>query len=116
VRLDIQANTEPARTGTATIAGKVVTVNQDTGCTITIAPPSTPMVVGGGSGAVTVTAGTGCTWTAVSGAAWITFPGPSAGSGSGTLMFNVDANTTGVTRSGSITIGGQVFTVNQSGT
>ena len=116
VRLDIQANTEPARSGTATIAGKTVTVNQESGCTISIAPPSTPMVVGGGSGSVTVTAGTGCTWTAVSGAAWITFPGPSTGSGSGTLMFNVDANTTGVTRSGSITIGSQVFTVNQSGT
>jgi Viral BACON domain/Putative binding domain, N-terminal len=116
VRLDIQANTDAARTGTATIAGRVVTVNQDSGCTITLTPSSTPMVVGGGPGSVTVTAGANCTWTAVSGAGWITFPGPNAGSGSGTLMFNVDANTTGVTRSGSITIGGQVFTVNQAGT
>jgi hypothetical protein len=115
VRLDIQANTDAARSGTATIAGKVVTVNQDSGCTIAIAPSSTPMVVGGGTGSVTVTAGAGCTWTAVSGAAWIIVTGGATGSGPGAVTFSVAANVTGTTRSGSITIGGKVFAVNQAG-
>ena len=116
VRLDIQANTDAARSGTATIAGKVVTVNQDTGCTISISPTSTPMVVGGGAGSpITVTAGAGCAWTAVSGAAWIIVTSGASGAGPGTVTFSVDANVSGTTRSGSITIGGQLFTVNQAG-
>jgi len=115
VRLDVQANMDVARSGTATIAGKTVTVNQDSGCTISISPPASPMVVGGGPGSVTVTAGAGCTWTAVSGAAWIVVTGGASGTGPGTVTFNVDANVSGVPRSGSITIGSQVFTVNQAG-
>jgi hypothetical protein len=115
VRLDVQANTDQARSGTATIAGKVVTVNQDSGCTVSITPSSTSMVVGGGTGSVTVTAGTGCTWTAVSGATWIMVTGGASGSGPGTVMFRANANATGAPRSGTITIGGRVFTVNQAG-
>ncbi len=115
VRLDVQANTDQARNGTATIAGKVVTVNQDSGCTVSITPSSTNMVVAGGTGSVTVTAGTGCTWTAVSGVPWITVTGGASGSGPGTVMFRVNANTTGTSRNGTITIGGRVFTVTQAG-
>ena len=115
VQLDIQANTDSARSGTATIAGKLVTVNQDSGCTITLSSPSTPMVVGGGPGSVNVTAGASCAWTAVSGATWITVTGGGSGSGPGTVTFNVDANASGAARNGSITIGGQTFTVNQAG-
>jgi hypothetical protein len=116
VRLDIQPNSDAARTGTATVAGKTVTVNQDSGCAISISPSSTPMVVGGGSGSVTVTTGAGCSWTAVSGATWIVVTGAPGGTGPGTVTFTVDANATGVPRSGSITIGNQPFTVNQAGT
>jgi BACON domain-containing protein/all-beta uncharacterized protein len=115
VRIDVQANTDAARSGTATIAGKVVTVNQDSGCTISLTPTSTPMPVGGGTGQVAVTAGVGCTWTAVSGAPWIIVTGGANGSGPGTVTFSVDANVTGATRSGPITIGTQTFTVNQAG-
>jgi hypothetical protein len=116
VRLDIQPNSDAARTGTATVAGKIVTVNQDSGCTITISPSSTPMVAGGGSGSFTVTAGAGCSWTATSGAPWIVVTDPAAGTGTGsaTVAFTVGENT-GTARSGSITIGTQVFTVNQAG-
>jgi hypothetical protein len=119
VRLDIQPNSDAARSGTATVAGKIVTVNQDSGCTITIAPTSTPMVAAGGSGSVTVTAGAGCSWTAApaSGTTGIVVTGPpgGAGTGPGMVTFTVDANATGIPRSGSITIGNQVFTVNQAG-
>ncbi len=115
VRLDIQSNTDAARSGTATIAGRLVTVNQATGCSITIAPSSQPIVAAGGNGMVTVTAGVGCTWTAVSGVSWITVDSGASGSGGGTVAYTVQRNMTGTSRTGTITIGGQQFRVNQAG-
>jgi hypothetical protein len=107
------ANTGPARSGTLTVAGRTVTVNQDSGCAITLGATSTTIAAGGGGGSVSVSSSGGCNWTAVSDAPWITVTGGSPGSGVGTVTFNVDANTTGAGRAGTITIGGVGFTVNQ---
>jgi hypothetical protein len=115
VQLGIDANTGAARTGTATIAGRTVTVNQDGGCSFSIAPTSTPVVAAGGAGSIAVTAGDGCAWTAVSGAAWITVTSGASGAGNGTVQFTVDVNATGAARSGTITVAGQTFTVDQAG-
>jgi len=115
VQLDIQANTGPARSGTATIAGRTVTVNQDSGCTFAIAPGTQAVAVAGAPGAVTVTAGAGCAWTAVSNVSWVTVTRGAIGSGDGTVEFTVDANATGAARSGTLTIAGHTFTVEQAG-
>ena len=115
VQLDMQANTGAARSGTATIAGRTVTVNQDAGCTFAIAPGTQPVTVSGGPGSVTVTAGGGCGWTAVSNVPWITVTRGAAGAGDGTVEFTVEPNATGAPRTGTITIGGQTFTVEQAG-
>ena len=115
VQLDVQANTGPARTGTAAIAGRTVTVNQESGCTFAIAPATQPIPAAGGSGSVTVTAGAGCTWTAVSGVPWVTVTKGASGSGGETVEFTVEANATGAARTGAITIAGHVFTVEQAG-
>jgi hypothetical protein len=45
--------------------------------------------------------------------AWMTVTGGSPGSGDGNVSFNIEANATGAPRSGTITIGGAGFTVNQ---
>jgi hypothetical protein len=113
VQLAIQSNAGPARSGTATIAGRTVTVNQDSGCVVTIDPTSQAAPAAGGPGSVTITTTAGCTWTAVSNAPWIHFTSPESGSGGGTVAFAVDPTT--AARSGTITISAQVFTVNQSG-
>lgn len=110
----LAANTGPARTGTLTIATKTVTVNQDSGCTYTLGAPSYAAPNSGGPGSVAVSAGAGCTWTAVSQVPWITITSGASGSGDGTVQFAVDPNGTGAPRSGTIAIGGQTFTVNQS--
>ncbi len=115
VRLDIQPNTSAARSGTATIAGKTVTINQDSGCQISLNPSSQIAPVGSGSGSIAVTAGAGCTWTAVSGAAWIVVTSGGNGSGNGTVQFTFNANMTRMPRSGTIAIGGKAFTINQAG-
>jgi hypothetical protein len=68
----------------------------------------------GGAGMVTVTPSSGsCTWTATSSYPWIHITAVSSGTGNGTVSYYVDANATGIARTGSITIGGQGFMVRQ---
>jgi hypothetical protein len=116
VRFTVAANTGGARSGTLTIAGQTFTVNQAAGatpCSYAINPTSQSIGSSGGTGAnISVTAGGGCAWTAVSNAPWITVTSGSSGSGNGSVHFTVAANTDGA-RSGTITIAGQTFTVSQ---
>jgi hypothetical protein len=114
-RLDVQANSGPARSGTATVAGRTVTVNQDSGCTFSLTPSSQPMVVGGGASNVMVNASGGCSWTALSNVPWITITAGASGTDGGTVQFTVDVNATGASRDGTMTIAGQTFTVSQAG-
>jgi hypothetical protein len=107
------ANSGPARSGTLLVAGRTVTINQDSGCTITLGAPSATIAATGGPGSVSVSVSGGCNWTAVSNAPWIAVTGGSPGSGGGNVSFSVEPNTTGAGRSGTITIGGAGFTVNQ---
>src|SRR5262249_31356530 len=75
---------------------------------------SESMVSAGGTGSpVTVTAASACAWTATSNATWITVTGVASGSGNGSVGFSVAANS-GPARSGTVTIAGQTFTVNQA--
>ena len=53
-------------------------------------------------------------WTATSNAAWLTITSGASGTGNGTVTYNVAANTTSSSRTGTLTIGGQSFTVTQS--
>ena len=58
--------------------------------------------------------GTDCAWTAVSNDDFITIIAGAIGSGNGTVDYSVSGNTNTTTRSGTITIAGQAFTVNQA--
>jgi hypothetical protein len=84
-------------------------------CTYSISPASQSFVEVVGLGAVNVTAGSGCLWTAVSNVTWITITAGSSGTGIGTVSYSVEANASTASRSGTLTIGGQTFTVNQAG-
>jgi hypothetical protein len=64
-------------------------------------------------GSFTINTQSGCDWTAVSNAPWITIVTP-AGSGSASISYHVTANDTGLPRTGTITVAGQTFTVDQS--
>lgn len=118
----VDANTGPTRSGTVTVAGRVITVNQAAAVT----PPPTPacaftLTVGttingypdGGMVSVGITTTTGCTWTAASNASWIHILGGASGSGSGATIFDVDANT-GPSRTGTLVIADETITFNQS--
>jgi hypothetical protein len=113
VTLSIAANTGAARTGTATIAGQTFTVSQSaTPCTFSIAPSTLDFPAAGGNGSTAVTAGGGCAWTASTTSSWITITEGASGVGNGTVKFNVSSNGAAA-RSGTITAGGQTFTVTQ---
>ena len=116
VGLSIAANTGAARSGTVTIAGQTFTVNQAAfvaPCTYSIDPTSQSVPVLGGTGTVTVTTTSACTWTASSNAPWLTITSGAAGTGNGTVGFSAAANVAGA-RSGTLTIAGQTFTVTQA--
>ena len=103
------------RTGTLTVAGQTFTVNQQAaGCSFAINPTSQSAAAGGGAGtAIAVTATPGCAWTAASGATWITNVTPGSGTGNGTVNFTIGANPAGTPRTGTLTVAGQTFSVNQ---
>jgi len=111
------ANTGTAsRTGTITVQGQTFTVTQaGAACTYTLSSSSASVVATGGSGSVNVTAGTGCAWSASSSdTTWLTITGAS-GNGSGSVSYSVAANSGTASRTATLTIGGQVFTVTQAG-
>ena len=129
VTLDIVANSGGApRSGTVTIAGLTHTITQQDAtqppppptppptptCTYSIAPTSESLSDAGGAGvAIAVTAASGCAWTAVSNAPWITITAGASGTGNGSVSYSAAANT-GAARTGTMTIAGQTFTVNQA--
>jgi hypothetical protein len=114
VSYSVSANTGVQRTGTLAIAGQTFTVTDNGPCSWAISPTSRSHPTSGGTGSVGVTSGTGCTWTAVSNVpSWVTITSGGSGSGNGTVNYSVAANT-GQQRTGTLTLGGQTFTVTQS--
>jgi len=97
------------------LGGTVSRLVSTTPCTYSIAPSSQNFGASGGANNVGVTAGSGCEWTAASNASWIHVTSGASGSGNGSVGYSVDANTSSTPRSGTMTIAGQTFTVNESG-
>lgn len=114
VSFTVAANTTTAqRVGTMTIAGQTLTVTQASPCTFAINPAAQTVAATGGSGSVAITTASGCAWSAVPNAAWLSITNATSGTGGGTVNFNAAANTTTDQRVGSLTIAGQTFTVTQ---
>ena len=86
------------------------------GCTFSIAPTSESFPASGGTGSLAVMAPDGCMWTASSNDSWITITSGESGSGNGTVEYSVAANPGASSRTGTMTIAGQTFTVTQAGT
>ena len=80
----------------------------------TISPTSQSFTSAAGTGSSSVTAGTGCAWSAASNATWIAITAGATGTGSGTVSFSVSGNTSTLSRTGTLTIAGVTFTVTQA--
>lgn len=113
LKVDPNASTD-ARTGTATVAGATVTVTQaGVACTYSISPTSKAFDPKGGGGAIDLHTTGSCAWTATSNDEWITLT-KTTGSGSQKIGYKVSKNE-GASRTGTITVADQTFTVSQSG-
>ena len=122
-------NPGPQRQGLVTVAGYTHTVTQQSAgpagespppppppsppeCSFGISSPDQTVTAVGGPAAVGVTAGSNCSWSAVSDVPWVLVISGS-GSGNGTVVLNVGVNTGGQ-RVGHVTIAGQVHTLTQA--
>jgi hypothetical protein len=99
---------------TATRGACLSSVGSTPTCTYSISPGNQNFSAAGGTGSVTVTTQSGCNWTATANQNFIGITSGTGGTGSGTVNYSVATNT-GNARTGTITIAGQTFTVNQSG-
>ncbi len=84
-------------------------------CSFSLTPSSQTWPSSGGSGVVNVVTGSACNWATSGGTSWLYVTANSSGTGPGSVSFQVTANTTASSRSASLTVGGQTFTVTQSG-
>ncbi len=82
-----------------------------TSCTYSLSPSSATVNTTGGNYSFTVNTQPGCQWAAAANTEFVSTS--SAGTGSGTVFYSVQANNTGATRSGTITVNGQMFTITQ---
>ncbi len=110
-------NTNPsARSAVLTVAGRAVTVTQAaaSACTTVLTPATRSIEDAGGTFALAVATGTGCAWTAVSHASWLTIVSGASGNGAGTVTVRAAANPATTARHGTLTIGGVVATITQT--
>ena len=118
---EVQENFGPARSGTVFVKNedgviKSATVNQASGCAQNLYPANASYTAAGGTGSIAVQGPPQCSWTAVSGAGWVTITAGAGGSGGGQVDYSVAAKATPGVRSTQITIGSESFTVTQAGT
>jgi hypothetical protein len=113
LHFEVAALTGPPRTGTLTVAGQRVEVEQGTGCVFTTGVTALNVGAEGGTSEVPVSATPGCSWRAESQTAWIAIVRGETGSGSGSAVVRVDP-TSGPVRTGTIVVAGRTVSVTQS--
>ena len=108
-------NIGSSRTGTLSVAGQIFTVTQAAvaPCAYSISPGSQKVNKEAGTGSVTVSTGSTCTWTAASNDSWITVTSGASGTGNGTVTFSYTANATDKDRKGTLTVAGRTATIEQ---
>src|ERR1700722_16021603 len=83
-------------------------------CTFAVSPPAVLIGYAGGSASVSVTAGSGCVWTALSNASWLTITAGGSGTGNGSISFAAPSNP-GVAQLAYISFASQRIGVMQGG-
>ncbi|MET0623332.1 MAG: Calx-beta domain-containing protein, partial [Pyrinomonadaceae bacterium] len=83
-------------------------------CNYSISPASNSVGAAAASGSVSVTTGAGCAWSASSNVPWLSVTSGATGTGSGTVGYTVAANTVNLSRTGTLTVADQTFTVTQA--
>jgi hypothetical protein len=100
----------PGGTGVSVAAGAFVYE-----CPVALSSAGESVAAAGGTHSVQVTADAQCGRTAISTADWITITSGATGSGSGPLTYAVAANSSALSRTATLTIGGRLHMVTQAG-
>ena len=104
------------RVGTVSVAGGTVTISQGRpSCLWAVSPLTQSVSDLGGTFHVNVLAPGGCTWTADTGAAFVTLEGPQSGSGTAQLVYRVAPNQGASSRTATIRIDRFELTITQAG-
>ena len=82
-------------------------------CSFTVNDTSASAAGTSSTGALTVSTTENCEWTVTANASWLSVS-PTSGRGPGAVQWTAEANHSGAARSGTITIAGKTFTVNQA--
>jgi hypothetical protein len=116
ISFSLTANAGSLRTGTITVQGQVYTIQQVGGaCVVTLGSTESWFPQAAGSYSVPVLANPGCAWTASTPDSWITMT-VAAGSGNGSMSFDLAFNNNGSPRFGAINVtGSNTYTVRQVG-
>ena len=112
------ATTGPIRVSTASTAVNSVSafnVTNVTTCSFALNSTGQSLPAAGGGGSFSISADSGCGWTATSNVSWISVTSGTPGTGSGSVSFDVAANSSTSSRIGVITAGESSFTVSQAG-
>ena len=114
-------NVQPQQAGAYSVvitnaAGSVTSseANLTVTCGYSLSASSASMGSVGGSGSVNLTSAGGCAWSVDNVPTWLTITSGNGGLGSGTVGYNVTANTNGSSRNATLVIGGRNHTINQS--
>jgi hypothetical protein len=113
------ANSGPARTGTISVAGQLVTITQPAaaapapGCTYQLTPASADITSNQQDLSVAMATTSDCAWALTSDAPWITVADPGPGTGAGAFRVTIAANT-GDARTGVVHAATATLTVNQA--
>jgi hypothetical protein len=110
------ANTGAAsQSGTLTIAGQTFTIGEPgIACSYSLSSAGASLASSGGAGTITVTAPSGCSWSAGANAGFLSVT-PTSGNGTGMVSYQAASNTGIANRAGTLTIAGQTFTITESG-
>lgn len=87
----------------------------DGSCSYSVAPKSQSFDPYGGKGTISVSARSGCSWTAVSNVSWVAIVSGGSGSDNGNLKYEVGVNANQEARVGTLSVQGETFTVHQDG-
>jgi Viral BACON domain/Putative binding domain, N-terminal len=117
VRVEVGPNTIAAeRTGTLSVAGQAISVRQDAAsCKVEISPASASFGKDEATASFAVSATGSCAWTATSHAGWLTIVSAATGTGDGTVIYATERNRDVSSRTGTIAVADQLFTVTQAG-
>ena len=115
VRYTVDDNNDcSARSGIISVGDQTFTVMQVAGSgSYRFAVSQTNVDASAGSGSVGLTAGIDCPWSVTNQANWLTITNGQSGTGSGAIRYTFDANPDGLSRTGTIAVLNQTFSIIQ---